>query len=131
MCLGCYAEYRFPKIISPATTRAVELVEKVYEFSCVGGNLHCELDDWNIDDEFFEADDLKVWHGDASAAQIEAEKECFHAFKAMTLDERASALALRDSYLRPDGTLDPEIDEAAWLAQVDEEEAEESSTAGQ
>lgn len=124
MCLGCYAGYRFPKIVSPATKRIVELSNRVYEYSGVGGNLHCELDDWNIDDNFFEKD-FKPYDPNVPAAQLAIETECFAALKAASEDERASALALRDGYLREDGTLAPEIDETAWLAQVDEEEAEE------
>jgi len=121
MCLGCYAEAGFPKLVSPTTKRIVELSEKVYEFSCVGGNLHCELDDWNLEDGFFEDAELKPYDPNVRAEQLAAERECYAALKAATEEERYSALALRDGYLRDDGTLDEDIDEAAWLAQVEEE----------
>jgi hypothetical protein len=125
MCLGCYAEARFPKIVSPITKRIVELSNRVYEFNGVGGNLHCELDDWNLEDNFFEDSEMKIWHPDTSSPeQIAAERECYAALKAASEDERYSALALRDGYLREDGSLEPSIDEAAWLAQLDEEDAE-------
>lgn len=123
MCLGCYAEAGFPKIISPTTRHLVELSEKVYEFSCVGGNLHCELDDWNLEDNFFEDDEMKVYHPDSSPPeQIAVERECYAALKAATEDERYSAMALRDGYLREDGTLHPDIDEAAMLSELEEDE---------
>lgn len=120
MCLGCYAEFGFPKIVSPTTRRIAELSDKVYEFSCVGGNLHCELDDWNIDDDFFEGD-FKPYNPAVPVAQLAVETECYAALKAASEDERASALALRDGYLMDDGTLTPDIDEAAWNAQVEED----------
>lgn len=121
MCIGCYAEARFPKIVSPVTKRLVELSQKVYDFSFVGGNLHCELDDWNLEDSFFEEAEMKVFHpDDSSPEQLAVERECYAALKAATEAERYSALALRDGYLREDGTLHPNIDEAAMLAELEE-----------
>lgn len=119
MCLGCYAEAGFPKIINANTKRIVELAERVYEFCSSGGNLHCELDDYNLDDDFI--DEFKPYDPNVNPVQLALERECYAALKAATEDERYAAVALRDGYLREDGTLAPEIDEAAWLAQIEEE----------
>lgn len=127
MCLGCYAEAGFPKVVNETTRRIVALSEKVYEFSAVGGNLHCELDDWNLEDTFFEEVELKPFRGDVSEAQLSAERECYTALKGATEDERYAAMALRDGYLREDGTLAPDIDEAAWTAQVEADRAAEEA----
>jgi hypothetical protein len=97
MCEGCYEEYGRPTIINGKTLAGAELVRAVYKYNGVGGNLHVQLDDWNIDDEFW--DEFKVYHADSSAEQVEAEKECFEAFKHMNTDERASALAIYDGFL--------------------------------
>lgn len=123
MCEGCYAEFRFPKIVTAATLRGAALADRVYEFSCVGGNLHIMLDDWNIDDEFFEDAEMKIWHHDASPEQIEAERTCYAALKSLPLDERVSVLALHQGYLLHNGKIADWIDEPAWLKQVEEDEA--------
>lgn len=123
MCLGCYAEARFPKIVTPATLALGPLADRVYEFSGTGGNLHIYLDDWNLDDTFFEDAEMKVYY-DGDAEQLAAERTCYAALRAMSEDERASAMALWNGFLRPDGTLAPDINEADWLAQVEADEAE-------
>jgi len=85
-------EYPDPVIISKKTKHAAALVRRVYEFNCMGGNLHCQLDDYNLEDEFW--DIFTIYINDASPDQISAERKCFNAFKAMSIAERASALHL-------------------------------------
>ena len=106
MCTGCWEEYGSPKIISPATVMACGLVNRVYHYDGVGGNLHVQLDDWNIEDEHWE--EFTIYHPDGSSQnQFDAERKCFDTFKALTLEERASALALYDGYFEialPDST---------------------------
>jgi len=99
MCEGCYEEYGRPNIINEITISAAKLIERVYSFSEVGGNLHIHLEDWNIEDEYFE--EFVVYRIEASEYQISAEKECFSMLKAMTLKERASALAIAHGYTQP------------------------------
>lgn len=96
MCEGCYAEYGSPTIRNEKTDAAAALIARVYEQNCVGGNLHVQLDDWNIEDEFF--DEFTVHH-ESSDAALAVERQCFDLMKSMTLEERASALALYDGYL--------------------------------
>lgn len=92
MCQGCYADYGSPAIISEATQAAAKLVEAVYDEDMMGGRLHVVLDDFNIEDEHLEG------LYDASNA-TKAERECYEAFKALTVDERASALALWEGWI--------------------------------
>ena len=101
MCQGCWEEYGSPKIISPATVMACGLVNRVYNYCGVGGNLHSQLDDWNIEDEHW--DKFTIYDDDEpSSMKLDAERKCFDTFKALTLEERASALALYDGYFGVD-----------------------------
>jgi hypothetical protein len=103
MCEGRYEEYGRPSIVNAKTLAAAALVCKVYEFSCGGGNLHIVLDDWNLEDDNIEFCSRQIanggYEGRDSAEELAVERECCDAFAAMTMDERASALALYDSYL--------------------------------
>src|SRR5690606_30658274 len=116
MCYGCYEEYGFPRIVTASTLAAAEAAKKVYEFSCVGGNLHIVLDDWNIEDcnlEFCRQSITRIRAGspekydDTTPEQVDAEDECLKLLEPMSLDERASSLALWDKFLMPDGNLAP------------------------
>ena len=121
MCYGCWEEAGKPQIDTPAVVDAAAAVEAVYEHSCVGGNLHIVLDDWNIEDSHLEfcsqcIDGAGVMPLDDNAAdfhrqyneqrranpdppeQLAAERRCCELFKALTEDERASALALHDGF---------------------------------
>jgi hypothetical protein len=93
-----------PTVVSLATRLAAQLIGEVYGFNGVGGNAHIVLDDWNIDD-----DDIR-WCLDvamkenaheADTDQLAAERACLEALLALSLDERASALAIYEGLLRP------------------------------
>lgn len=110
MCYGCWEKAGSPKIVNEKTLAAQPLISAVYEASCVGGNLHIVLDDFNIDDEDVEAcvkfiDEWDRDHPEGFDAKLSiyrdtaAERECIAAFRAMTVDERASALAIHDGYV--------------------------------
>lgn len=101
MCFGCWVEYGSPTIRNDRTLAAVDLIGAVYEHSCVGGNLHVQLDDWNIEDEFFEGDMTVYKCHEATPEQLAAERACYAAFKAMSLAERASALAFYSRFGAP------------------------------
>lgn len=96
MCYGCWEEAGSPKTINDRVSLAASLVSGVYDYSCVGGNLHVHLDDWNLEDEFF--DEFKEYDDDASEDQLTAERKCFEAFKSLSEPERYSALALARGY---------------------------------
>lgn len=98
MCAGCWVE-RFGKVAidNEAVRRAAEAIAEVYSYAFVGGNLHCEIDDWNIEDPLFDGE-FKPWDPNASSEQLAAETDCWNQLKALSEAERASALALHDGY---------------------------------
>ena len=109
MCRGCWEEYGSPEIKTEATRAAAKLAERVYEFSCVGGNLHIVLDDWNIEDENIAWCRERInrirsgtieQYDDTDPQQLEAEDACLKALEPMTLEERASALAIWDQFVQ-------------------------------
>ncbi len=92
MCLDCYGEYGSPKILNEAVLKAVNLINTIYVFSTVGGNLHVQLDDWNIEDEYW--GEFEPFREDSTEYELGIERECFDTMKSMSLEERASALVL-------------------------------------
>lgn len=100
MCEQCYAEIGSPAIVSEKTRAAAALIARVFEFSDVSGNLHAQLDDCNMGDQHFFGefkqylDPKLTWPG-----QIEAERECYAALKALTVEERWSALAIHEGWV--------------------------------
>lgn len=99
MCEGCYDDFGRPQIRTARVRRMRKKIERVYEFNSVGGNLHVHLDDWNIEDEFFEDLEMEVWDKDASPERLAAERDCYAAMRRATLDQRTSALAMFDGFL--------------------------------
>lgn len=96
MCEGCYKELGSPDERSTALDKvmlAKKLIEAVYSLSAVGGSLHCQLDDWNLDDAFFTADSRRSVVGFVDLA-------CFDVLQELTIPQRATALALYDGYLK-------------------------------
>jgi len=98
MCDGCWDDYGRPAILTDAVKAAAETVAAVYAEPTggMGGNLHCQLDDWNIEDEFFEGEEPIAYNHQITAA----ERACHKAFRALNLEERASALALHSGYIQ-------------------------------
>lgn len=121
MCYGCWEEAGKPTIDTPAVRAAAAAIAEVYEHSCVGGNLHVVLDDWNLEDgnlEFCDgciqgagqmplepdAHEMHHQYNERKAAdpdppdQLAAERRCHDLLKPLTEDERASALALHEGF---------------------------------
>ncbi len=92
MCRTCWKQFGQPRIENEAVLRAVAKIAEVYGLSMVGGNLHSQLDDWNIEDRHWE--EFKIWHEGTPDEQVEVEKDCFKLMGAMSVEERASALAI-------------------------------------
>jgi hypothetical protein len=101
MCSGCYEEYGRPEIDTGATRRAAELIARVYDHACMGGHLHIAVDDWNLESSHvaFCSGQIDSNKQDADAEQLAVERECCDALMALSLAERASALALHRGYL--------------------------------
>ena len=99
MCFSCWKEYGNPMIVNDKVLKAVDLIESVYKNNDVGGNLHIQLDDWNIEDCYWE--EFEQYDKDSSLLQIAVETHCFLFMKELSLEERASALALYDNFFVP------------------------------
>ena len=83
MCCGCWEnEYGSPKIMNRKVLEAYGWI-KVVEEDYTNG-LHAVIDDMNIEDQHLKG------YGELTLN----EKECAKHLRAMTLDERASALGL-------------------------------------
>ena len=91
MCYGCYEEYGEPQIDTPQVREAAARINAVFDECLTGGNWHVVIDDWNLEDDCvgscMEAADLTT-----------AEKALGEVLPMLSLDERASALALADGY---------------------------------
>jgi hypothetical protein len=99
MCSACWSEEGEPAINTPAVREAAAAVEAVYNHSCVGGNLHIVLDDWNIEDDSLEFCRVQIERGDHGTEEERAtERRCHDLMRALSVPERASALALYSGY---------------------------------
>lgn len=105
MCEACWKDdYEAAAIDSPEVRAAALAIAEVYEFSDVGGNLHVQLDDWNIDDQFWDSPDQHLERNihEAEPDQLETERRCWWLMAALPEAERASALALQEGFWRPE-----------------------------
>jgi len=107
MCKSCWKENGSPLVYRDAVVQAVPLIEKVYEHSSVGGNLHCQLDDDNLSDEFF--DEFKIFDELTTKEQELDERICFEFLKQMSEDERRTSLGIYSGYLEVVGDKVQEI----------------------
>lgn len=98
MCEGCYEDFGRPQVRSARVRRLRDKIERVFEMNYVGGNLHIQLDDWNIEDEHFAEPEMKVWDDDTSPERLAIERDCYAAMRRATLEQRASALGLYDGF---------------------------------
>ena len=103
----CWEDYGSPKIENASVHNAANLIAEVYKYTSTGGNLHIQIDDWNIEDEYWEK--YENWLEGIGYTdiheQVNAEKACFDAMKILSLEERASALALHDGFWEPEYAL--------------------------
>lgn len=97
MCWGCWEEYGKPAIVNDKTRALADAINEVYEQSCVGGNLHVVVDDFNIDDDLvngmWEDIDKNIYELDPD--ELEVERRCLKLLCEATVEERASALAVQ------------------------------------
>lgn len=98
MCEQCYEGLRV--IDTPETRRVAELIRRVYqaENGASGAYLHIVVDDNNVEDgciDFCLAEMDKNEYKD-SPEDIAIQRECALALKALTEDERASAILFYD-----------------------------------
>lgn len=95
MCRTCWEEHGSPTNRSPTIDKAVQLIYIIYEDNEVGMPLHTALDDWNIETKWERWSD----HQDAvSEIAWEAAGDLCDIMNAMTIEDRASALAYASAY---------------------------------
>lgn len=104
MCENCYVEYGSPKIINENTIKASELIAKIYdcEMGGAGGFAHTVVDDWNLGDsniDFCLNDAKTNVDADYPEETLNACVECLEFLKNLSLEERASALAIYDKFI--------------------------------
>lgn len=87
MCKACYKRYGNPRVMTPRARSAASLIGAADWASL---ELHLQIDDWNLGDEFFSED---------AAPKNEVSRRCFDALKECSVDERATALAIASGYI--------------------------------
>jgi len=98
MCKGCYENYGSPEIFNSEIFAVSVLIDVLYKFDGgeSGGNLHIQLDDWNLDDCHFEA--FEEWSEYGTIDQPVLERRIFDMMKKMSVRDRASALGLQEGF---------------------------------
>ncbi len=102
MCYNCYEEHGSPEIVNKGTEKAAKLIAMVYEGAGAGGNAHIVVDDFNIKDRSIDwCLEVAIVENkfDTEPEQLAVERECLEAMKALTISERASALAIYEGWL--------------------------------
>lgn len=95
MCTSCWQAYGMPSHTSPAIQEAADLVRAVYAEHPAGGLTHCVLDDWNLDNDSL---DWCLHHEEAGLPEHASAIACMRAFRALSEDDRAAALAWAEGY---------------------------------
>lgn len=101
MCSSCWVDYGSPKLDSLEIQQCAELIIQFYMLDdCgAGGVLHIVTDDWNLEDEhlqFCRENAEKVSDYDQKDLAI----RILDLMDGMNLQERASAMALFDGYIK-------------------------------
>lgn len=103
MCESCYREYGSPRVVSQRVKDAAELIRIVYEYSPVGGNCHIVFDDWNIEDSHIDwclNEAIPENYHKASAYQRLAEEAALSLMRGLSMEERASAMAIHCGFIK-------------------------------
>ena len=103
MCKDCYVGYGSPSAVTDKITKAVELIENLYEqdHCSAGGYAHIVTDDWELEDENIQwCLDNAIAHKDNMPESSRwACIETLEHLKMMNETERATALALFHGFL--------------------------------
>ena len=101
MCINCWEHQGSPQVDNPKVREAARRIGELYqqEQCGAGGCLHVQVDDFNLEDDFFE--DVQLEHFPqctCNKARIEVENTLYQHLRAMSQEERFSAVALHDGY---------------------------------
>jgi hypothetical protein len=106
MCKGCYYDSGAPTMIPDNAAEIVDAIRALYAHprGAVGGPLHVELDDWNIEDGFWEP-----WSGEGHLSDpygpgimTLAQTVADHMLP-LSEGQRAAVMALWMGWLTPEG----------------------------
>lgn len=108
MCENCYDSYGAPCVITPDVLETADLIGALYEVCPTGGPLHCALDDWNIDGDgpfTWEREHMRDYISDGEDGEEEVRRATavLDKIDAMTVAERATALAIHWGYITREG----------------------------
>lgn len=101
MCATCWADYGSPALRTPEVGRAAKLVAKLYDGHTAGGYLHIVTDDWNLEDGHVEwvVDQMGQSVNETFARPPDpVERECADSLLVLSIEGRASALALAKGF---------------------------------
>lgn len=100
MCRECWEDFGRAKVDTPRVREAAVAIGEVYGYDDDGWHLYTIIADWNLDNGNLDwcgwAIAKNVNH--AGREQLECEARCLALLRSLTLDERASALALHDGF---------------------------------
>lgn len=103
MCYGCYVALGKPAIVNDKTRCAARLISEVVQCDPTAGVLYAVIEEWHLDDAelnwCYNQVDRARPEVDDDTVLLDAERECVDALLDLSLPERASALALFDSFL--------------------------------
>lgn len=106
MCINCWKESGSTAFINDRVIAAAKLVKELYETDdgSVGGYGHIVFDDWNTSDGDIESclRDLGNDENILSEETTMASMRALNAFKDLSEDERESALAIVDGFIKVD-----------------------------
>lgn len=108
MCRTCWEGHDNVAIDTPAVRLAANMIDAVDPY----GHLHIVVDDWNLEDGDLRFCEREIEKNErrVSAREIAIEREVLAALRALTEDERASALALHEGFWKP-----PEVEGASTV----------------
>lgn len=106
MCINCWTESEYKTVINDRVKEAARLIEELYltENGSVGGYGHVVFDDWNLDCAASCLDDAEkaIYKEHLCEETRQASIAALKAFQALSEDERASALALYEGFIKED-----------------------------
>lgn len=106
MCEKCWVENGCYSLINVKVKKAAELISELYqtENGGAGGYGHIVFDDWNVNDVDWCLDFCKERidriGSDYDEETMQASIKALKYFKKLTIEERYSALALHDGFIK-------------------------------
>lgn len=103
MCYGCWTEQGSPKDLPSNFAEIRELLDRLGEKEpFVVGPLHLQIEDWNLEDEFFEGELEVVEFQDGRREEATPLKKAIYAkLGAIPEAQRYAVMALHEGFFEP------------------------------